>query len=215
MKTITKGLASLALLAAAFTIGCGSGSGTTGTGGSTGTAGLGAAGAGAGGTGGTTDVCAGVTLYRLSDAMGDVCYKVVMVDQAASDGCNLGVADTTANMGVIGSSLNVNYTYDQTSATVTVGTMGSLGTGTILCNQATLQRDGMSSLDSMPACMWHQTDTSMLQMTADYEFDISVTEMQSMASGCSPGNEPPGGSCTSTWTWHMQRDLTKTAPDCK
>jgi hypothetical protein len=220
MKTMTKGLASLALLAAAFTIGCGSGSGTTGAGGATGTAGQGAAGSGAGGTGGTA-VCQGITLYRISDTftngtMGDVCYKITMVDQAASDGCNLGVADlnTATPPGLIGDSLNVNYTYDTTTATVKVGTMGALGSGTILCNQATLSRDGMPTDPAMQSCSWHQTDSGMLMMTADYEFDISITEHEDQFAAACAG-PPAGGTCTSTWTWHMVRDTTKTAPGCQ
>ncbi|HVU49595.1 MAG TPA: hypothetical protein VHL80_02850 [Polyangia bacterium] len=203
---MTKGLVSLALLAAAFTVGCGSGSGSadSGVGGSTGFAGSGAA--GAGGTGGDV-ACPGVTtLYTLST--GDSCFDITGVAPNSNDGCMLGVADTGAN-GLVGQTLPVSYTYDMNTATLTVGTMGSLGTGAIMCNMATLARDNSPTLESDPNCSWHQSDSSMVTMTADNEFDIAVSEAQSQFAGCKAADTPAGGMCTSTWTWHMKKNDTK------
>jgi hypothetical protein len=210
MKTITKGLVSIALLAAAFTVGCGSGSGSSdsGVGGSTGSAG-----AGAGGTGGG-DVCAGVTLHGISD--GDSCFDVVSVAAGSQDGCMIGVADPfdpTTMSGVVGSALPVNYVAN--TGVLTVGTSGSLGDGSIMCNQGTLLRDSNTSFSSMPTCTFHQTDTSMVTITATNEFDITITENENMfATACSASNAPAGGSCMSMWTWHMKKNAAKTPPGC-
>ena len=212
MKTMTKGLVSIALLATAFVIGCGSGSGSNdaGVGGSTGTAGGGAAGS----TGAGGDVCPGVgTLYGLSN--GDSCFQITAVMAGSNDGCMLGVADPVASNGLVGASLLVNQ--DTATGTLTIGTMGSLGSGSIMCNQGTLTRENNPTLDSMPACTWHQADTSMVTITATNEFDVSVTEAQTMFMGCSTANTPTGGMCTSTWTWHMKKDTTvspTSSPPC-
>jgi hypothetical protein len=200
MRTLTKGLVSVALLAAAFAVGCGSSSDNGDGGGNDGAA---------GGGGG---VCPGVTLYALSD--GDSCFDIVSVQAGSSDGCMLGVADTTAMMGLVGATLPVNYV--AATGILSVGTMGSLGTAmsTLQCNMGTLVREGTPSLDSMPACMWHQADTSMVTITAQNEFDIAVTENQSEFTGCSAANTPAGGACMSKWTWHMKKNAAKTPPGC-
>jgi hypothetical protein len=211
MKMMTKGLVSIALLAVAFTVGCGSGTGSedAGTGGTTGSGGT----TGTGGAGGANP-CPGVaTLFGLST--GDSCFDVMAIAAGESDGCMLGVADpynATTMEGVIGSALLVNY--DMSTATLTVGTNGSLGTGAIMCNEGTLLRENMPTLTSMPACTWHQSDASMVSITATNEFDISVTEAQNQFAGCSAANMPASGSCTSTWTWHMKKNATKTPPGC-
>jgi hypothetical protein len=199
MKTMTKGVVSIALLATAFVVGCGAGSGSNdaGVAGSTGTAGGGAAGS----TGAGGDVCGGATLYGLSP--GDSCFKITDVMSGSSDGCMLGVAEPVASNGLIGASLPVNQ--NTGTGVLTVGTMGSLGSGAIMCNQGTLTRDGNTTLKGTPACMWHQTDTSMVTITATNEFDISVTEAENMFMGCTADFVD----CTSTWTWHMVKDTTK------
>jgi hypothetical protein len=203
MKILTKGLASIALLSAAFALGCGSGSGSADGGDATG-----AGGTGAGGTG-------GVTLFALTQ--GDSCYDIVSVATGSDDGCMIGVADSGAN-GLIGTALPVNYTFTTTSATVKVGTDGSLGSGAILNNMATLTRANDPTLPNDATCGWHQVDTSLLTMTADYEFDLAVTEDETMfKAACGTANTPTGGMCTSTWTWHMKVSTTKvptTTPPC-
>jgi hypothetical protein len=196
-------LVSIALVAAACSIGCGSSSGTN-DGAVSGSAGTGGPdGSGAGGASGS-GVCGNTMLFGLST--GDSCFDIVSVMPGSNDGCMLGVADTTAMMGLVGASLPVNY--DMSTATLTVGTSGSLGAGTIMCNIGNLTRDNMPSDSSMPTCTWHQTDSSTVTVTATNEFDISVTEVeQTFATACT--TVPTGGQCSSMWTWHMVKSTTK------
>jgi hypothetical protein len=196
MKNITKGGISMALLTAIFAVGCSSSSGGADGGDASGTAGAG------GGDG-------GVILYGLSE--GTNCFDIVSVAAGSNDGCNLGVADPVASMGLVGASLPVNYV--MATATVMVGTDGSLGAGQVAFNMGTLTRSNDPTDPAMATCMWHQTDTSQITVTVTNEFDLSVTEVESMfkAACTSP---PAGGTCTSTWTWHMKKG-TKTPPGCK
>src|SRR5450432_780400 len=193
MKILTKGLVSIAVLSAAFAVGCGSGSGSAD----------GSDVPGAGGAGGTA--------FGIS--MGDNCFEVVSIASGSSDGCMLGVADTVANMGPVGSSLPVNY--DPNTGILKVGTDGSLGAGSVAFNVGTLTRDNTPALTSMPTCTFHQTDTSTVTVTATNTFDISVTETQdTFAAACSGTNVPTGGMCMSTWTWHLTKSTTQTFPNC-
>jgi hypothetical protein len=198
MRALTKGLVSVGLLAAVFAVGCGSSS-DNGDGGPD----------GGGGTGGANP-CPGLTLHGLTD--GDSCFDILGAS-AVVDGCNLGVGDTTAMMGLVGASLPVHY--DAMTGMLSVGTQGSLGASStaLQCNMGTLSRQGMPTLDSMPACTWSQSDNSTVTITAQNEFDISVTEMQSGFTGCSAANMPASGMCTSTWTWHMK--IGTKAPPCQ
>jgi len=199
MKSLMKSAFTMTLLGGIFALGCSSSTNSDdgGLGGFTGSEG------GATGTDAGQD---GPVLFGLST--GDSCFDIVSVAAGSNDGCNLGVADTVANNGLVGASLLVNYT--QATATLTVGTDGSLGAGQIAFNMGTLMRDGTATDSAMTTCMWHQTDTSMVTLTATNEFDVSVTEVENMfANACSM--KPTGGTCTSTWTWHMKKG-TKTPP---
>lgn len=146
----------------------------------------------------------GPTLFGLST--GDSCFDIVSIEPGFNDGCELGVDGAD----LIGAALPVNYV--MSTATLTVGTSGSLGSGPIAFNKGTLTREGNPSDSENPACAWHQTNTSMVTLTATNEFDIAVTEVQDQfAVACDV--DFPGGTCTSTWTWHMKKG-TKTPPDC-
>ena len=145
----------------------------------------------------------GVTLYGLTT--GDSCFDITSVS-GVTDGCQLGVAGLVGNTALL-----VNYV--MSSATLTVGTSGSLGGGQIAFNMGTLMRDGTTTLASNAQCMWHQTDTSNVTVTATNEFDIAVTEVENMCSTACGTAAPSGGTCTSTWTWHMKKG-TKTPPAC-
>jgi hypothetical protein len=205
MTNLAKTGLSMALVGAVFAIGCGASSG-----GSDGGDATGAAGTGGGGAGGSA--CPGVTLFGLS--AGDSCFDIVSVMAGSNDGCMLGVADPVANMGLVGASLPVNYT--MATATVTVGTDGSLGAGPVMCNMGVLTRENNPTLPTHAACTWHQADTSNITVTATNEFDIDVIEAENMFMGCvaADGLPPTGGMCTSTWTWHMKKSATKTPPGC-
>lgn len=184
MRTQTKLALSLALVGVLAGAGCGSSSL------------LNDGGTGTGGGDGA------VTLYGLTT--GDSCFDITAVSNV-TDGCMLSVGS------LVGQALLVNYV--MSTATLTVGTDGSLGAGQIAFNMGTLMRDGNTSDSSMPLCTWHQTDTSNVTVTATNEFDISVTEVENTFSTACATTAPAGGSCTSTWTWHMKKGA-KTPPAC-
>jgi hypothetical protein len=154
----------------------GAGGGSSGHGGTT----------GAGGAGG-----AAAPLYGVTE--GTYCFDITG-GTVASDGCGFTPAAE------IGSRKPV--TYNATTGIISVGRMGSLGAGPIDKNQGTLTRDGDTADEMMPTCTWHQTDTSLLQLTATNTFTVSVTETESnFALACVP--PPPSDPCTSTFSYTM------------
>ncbi len=147
----------------------------------------------------------GAGLFGLSP--GTYCYDIVSIGSGANDGCDIGVANLVNMASLPG-------TYVAGTGTFTLGTDGSLGAGDIRSNMGTLTRDNMPSLDTMPTCMWHQTDTTMIVLTDTNKFTASVVENESeFVAACTM--KPASGMCTSTWTWTMQINGAKTAPDCK
>jgi hypothetical protein len=144
-------------------------------------------------------------LFGLS--AGDNCYTVTAIATGYADGCDLGVEM------LVTQSLPLKYT--AATATVELGTEGSLGGGVIANNVGTLVRDGDTSFDA--TCTLHQTDTTQLTMIANNMFTVTVTEVQSnFGTGCAAADVPVGGTCTSTWTWTMTRstDATEEPPLC-
>jgi hypothetical protein len=162
---------------------------------------------------GSSDDGGGDAAQVFSLSTGDSCFDITSVAAGSSDGCDLGVADTVANNGLVGASIPFNY--DMTAVTISVGTDGSLGGGPILNNMATLVRDG-DTTDG--ACMWHEHVDSMVTVTGTNAFTISASRTQSMFSaGCTTPPPPTGGMCTSTWTWTMTKSTTKSptsTPPC-
>jgi len=159
----------------------------------------GGAGGGNAGLGGTT----GTTYYGLTP--GTYCFDVLSV-AGVTDGCDIGVAAAYSTPAKV---FALPVTYDMTAGTVQVGTAGSLGIGLVSQNTGTLQRDNMPTLPAPDqACTWRQMDTSVLQLTAENKFTLSVTETQSAFAGattCAAAQMPvpAAGSCTSTWTWTL------------
>ncbi len=148
---------------------------------------------------GTSDT-AGITLFGLS--AGDNCYTITSIAPGFSDGCGLGV-DT-----LVGQSLPMSY--DATTASVALGTDGSLGGGVIANNEGTLVRVGDPTLAGT-TCTWHQTDNTVLEMTANNQFTVTVTETESaFGPTCAATDVPAAGTCTSTWTWTMQKSAVTT-----
>lgn len=148
---------------------------------------------------------AAVTLYSLTP--GDSCFTITAIAPGSSDGCQLGVAALATG------TVSLPVTYTAATGTVAVGTMGSLGMGDIRNNMGTLLRSNMPTDPSMPTCSWTQMDTTMLQMLANNRFTVAVTEVQSgFAAACA--GIPAGGTCTSMWTWTMERSTTKVPPGC-
>ncbi len=114
-------------------------------------------------------------METLSLPSGDSCFKITGVQPGSDDGCSLGVADPIVNNGLVGASLKVSQ--DVAKGTLSVGTNGSVGARTdARRNQAMLTRDENPTLDTMSSCTWHQTDTSIVTITATDAFDIAVTE---------------------------------------
>jgi len=139
----------------------------------------------------------GPKLFGLS--AGDNCYKVTAVSDI-QDGCTLGLS-ATMDVGTI-----IKMNYAPATAIVTLGTDGSLGGGVISANMGTLIKD-VTATDAMEAaCMFNDKVTTLMTLTADNKFTISVTEGYSMftaAPACSM--IPTGGMCTSTWKWTMEK----------
>src|SRR5690242_2815735 len=69
----------------------------------------------------------GPTLFSIT--AGNTCFDVVSVQPGFNDGCDIGVGDTAANMGLVGTAVLVNY--DPNTAILTVGRDGALGNGQI------------------------------------------------------------------------------------
>src|SRR5438477_9237029 len=149
MATQMKWASSLALVGVLTVVGCSS-SGLNNDGGT--------------GTGGGDGA---VTLFGITT--GDSCFDITAVSNV-TDGCMLDVGS------LVGHSRLVNYV--MSTAILTVGTNGSLGGGQIAFNMGTLLRDNTNTDASNAQCMWHQTDTSNVTVTATNEFDISVTEVE-------------------------------------
>ena len=150
--------------------------------------------------GGTQDAVAGPTLFGLT--AGDSCFTITSIAPGFSDGCGVGVDSA------VGTSLPLNYA--SATAIVTLGTDGSLGGGAIANNVGTLVAVGDMTV-SETTCTLHRTDTTQLQMTADNAFTVSVTEVESnFGATCAAADVPATGSCTSTWTWTMQKSAVTT-----
>ncbi len=193
MKSLTKNPFAMALLGGMLALGCSSSS-TSDDGGGT------------GGAGPDTDAGSDApTVFGLSD--GDSCFDIVSVQPGSNDattGCMIGVAD------LVGVGILVNY--NASTGVLKVGSGGTLGAGPISFNQGTLTRDSPATDPTMSTCTWHQTDTGNVTVTATNEFDLSVTETENMfVAACTM--KPAGGTCTSSWTWHMKKG-TKTPPGC-
>jgi len=153
---------------------------------------------------GTPSPDTGITLFGLS--AGDNCYTVTAIAPGYVDGCEIGVET------VVNASLPMNYT--AATATVVLGTEGSLGGGVIANNEGTLVRSGATSFS--PTCTLQQTDTTQLTMIANNMFTVTVTEVQSGFAAACGALAPAAGTCTSTWTWTMQKsiDATLVPPAC-
>jgi hypothetical protein len=203
----TSGIMTLAFLGAAALVGC-SGSSSSADGGDAST-----------NTNTDTNTSDGPVAFGLTP--GDSCFDVVSVVGTPDDGCDLGVGDTAAMDGLIGTALPFNYVMDVPNGvyTIAVGTNGILGGGAILNNMATLVHDAAATSTTMATCMWHENSTSMVTVTAVNAFTIAVVRTQSMftaAPACTASFIPPTGTCTSKWTWTMKKSTTKTtATMCK
>jgi len=162
---------------------------------------------GAGGKGGSTGAgggaggAAGSTVYGIS--AGTYCFDITSATPI-SDGCGLFDGVT-----YVGTRLPVTYV---TTGQLTVGKMGSLGTGLIDANQGTLLRENDPVDSTMPLCTWHQTDQSVIQVTATNAFTATVTETESaFTAAC--GQPAASDPCTSTFTFTLAIHAPALMPD--
>jgi len=161
---------------------------------------LGAAGgssghSGAGGAGG-----AGITFYSLSE--GTYCYDIIAATTGV-DGCGLEIPRYVG--------MQIPVTYTAAAGTVAVGTMGSLGAGMIDRNKGTLTRENSPVDAMMPSCSWHQTDTTMFELIANFKFTATVSETESLfAAACT--ELPPTDPCTSTFTFTLSAHIPASMP---
>lgn len=153
---------------------------------------------------GETSSDGGMVLYGLTP--GASCYRItaLLPVPGSEDGCDLGVASLT------GYALPGNY--DPSTGIFTLGTNGSLGVGPISYNQGTLVRNRALNTDPItPGCTWSQADTTALTMTDTNKFTVSVVEKEdSITAVCGLSFS----ACTSSWTWTMEIDASKSAPNC-
>jgi hypothetical protein len=155
---------------------------------------------GAGGKGGAAGAsgaagAGGSTVYGIS--AGTYCFDIKEATPI-SDGCGL-FTSASGPVNYVGMILPVTYV---TTGQLTVGQMGSLGTGFIDHNQGTLLRENDPIDADVPACMWHQTDQSVITVTAENAFTASITETESnFTAAC--GQPAALDPCTSTFTFKM------------
>jgi len=168
------------------------GAGGTGHGGTSG-------GAGAGGGAG------GATVYGIS--AGTYCFDITSATPI-SDGCSL-FTDATGPVNYVGMKIPVTYV---TTGQLTVGTMGALGTGLINNNQGTLLRENDPIDKDVPACTWHQTDQTLVTVTATNTFTANITETES---AFTPACAQPAAAdpCTSTFTFTLAIHAPALMPD--
>jgi hypothetical protein len=99
-------------------------------------------------------------------------------------------------------------TYDETTRTVSVGAVEgnpaqpAFGTGPVAGNLAALVRDNDNSDGT--GCTWHQRDASAFALVYHDRFTLGVEETRTGFSASCP-LPPPGGTCTSRWTWTLDR----------
>jgi len=200
MKTMTKYLASLALLTAACAIGCGSSSGSNdaGVGGSTGTAGGSRDGRRTRG-----DPCGGH--HALRDLDGDTCFDVVSVAAGSSDRLHCS-ASRRRRHGRVGTALPVHYDMPTGHRDGRHDGLARRGAGALQHGHAHPREHPM--LDTMATCTWHQADTSMVTVTAMNELQhLGDRGAEHVRPGLLPGQRPgPAAFAHPPGTWHMKEE---------
>ena len=146
----------------------------------------------------------GPQLWGLSRGMNN--YVVTAISDL-HDGCMIGPQGAV-------NATPLPATYDETTRVFTLGStvgspqMPSLGSGTVgtsVANMATLMRE--NDVMDPSGCTWRQKDVSNMQLFDHDKFTLAVREDQSMFTNTAKCNPPPpsSGSCTSTWTWTLQK----------
>jgi hypothetical protein len=125
-------------------------------------------------------------------------YRIVAIT-ATMDGCALSPGS------LVGAILPVTYVQDTRSLAVgrLSGTPSqpALGQGTLVGVMGTLVRENEATDGS--SCRWHQENDAVVTVIGPDRFTMAAREVESMFSGCL--STPAGGSCTSTWTWTLEK----------
>jgi hypothetical protein len=124
-------------------------------------------------------------------------YKITSTTMVM-DGCDVGPNEATM--------LPLTYTGGVVSLGNVMGTppQPSLGTGTASGNKATLTSDNIVG-DAAAMCTYSRKITSQFELIGHDKFTLMVTEKESMFSTGCGADVPPGGMCTSTWTWTFEK----------
>jgi len=132
---------------------------------------------------------------------GPACYKVNAV-QGVSDGCGSNLLGMEGQF--------VPGSYDPLTAIFLLGDGGVLGQGLVGNNYGTLAYESDAGDPTIEGCTWHQRlDTTIILMSA-YTLTASMVEQRtSIAPACAASVS----SCTSSWTWSMWFDWTKSPAD--
>ena len=137
-------------------------------------------------------------------APGSACYRVGAVRDVL-DGCGDHVADIQGQ--------SVQGSYDPSTATFILGDHGAFGQGLVANNYGVIVREGDAVGATTQGCTWHQRVDTTITVTGTYTFTASVVEQRmTIAPACGA----PSSGCTSSWTWIMWADGTKsTANNCQ
>jgi len=145
----------------------------------------------------------GATPYALS--RGTTTFKISGVT-GITDGCGFKPGEVVGD--------NITVTYDDTTQTVTIGKpvgtpatpfFGSGKVAATTVNTAMMLRE--NDVGSAGAtCTWHEKVTSIFQLYANDKFTLTPTLADSnYSAGCTAMDKPGGATCTSTWTWTVEK----------
>jgi hypothetical protein len=132
-------------------------------------------------------------------AAGPACYRVGSVRDVL-DGCGSHLADIQGQ--------SVQGSYDPSTATFLLGDQGAFGQGLLGNNYGVLVHEAAGIDPTVEGCTWRQRDDVTITVTGTYTFTASVVEQRT---SISPARGAPASECTSSWTWIMWADSTKSA----
>jgi hypothetical protein len=151
-----------------------------------------------GGTGCVSDAAAGTDgPMQWGLTPGTNQYKVTAISMS-TDGCMIMPG------AVVGMTLPLTYEGGKVSIGTTMGTppQPSLGSGMASGNKATLTNDNI--VGDM-GCTYSRKVTSQFELFGHDKFTLAATENEAMFSAGCGTDVPPGGVCTSTWTWTLEK----------
>jgi hypothetical protein len=146
----------------------------------------------------------GPMLFGLSRGMNNYNITALVI---ANDGCAL----MPPGPGTAAMPSTLPVTYNDVTTVISIGNpagsppVPSLGSGMVGANMATLVRENEAG--DTAGCTWHQKDTGTLVLIDHDKFTLMVKEDESAFMRCTNPPPPTGGTCTSTWTWTLQKAM--------